>query len=145
MEWCLFFQSWFWDGRILCHGFIITIDISWTVDENTKHPQLIPQTFNHIHCFLQCTKLSAGRTCLTVVCDLLYQCIGDLLMKMRTPVWLFQSFRFPQWFSSTKHVTMTPCPLASGMFGGIAYFASRYKSNQSWFLNHLSLTVGYLQ
>ena len=57
------FQSWLWDGPILRHGFIITINISWTINKNTKHLQLIPQTFNHFHCCLRWTKLSAERTC----------------------------------------------------------------------------------
>jgi len=57
-------QGWLGDSCKLGYGIIVTIDISWAINKNTKHPQLIPQTLDHLHCCLYSTELSAERTCL---------------------------------------------------------------------------------
>ena len=60
----------------------------------------------------------------TVGWRLLYQCIGALLQKIRTPVWLRLFFLSPARSASTNADVDIECPLDSGILVGIASLAS---------------------
>jgi len=45
------------DAAVPDHGHVVCLDIAWSIDGDTHHPELVSQAFHHLHCCLHSGEL----------------------------------------------------------------------------------------
>ena len=88
-------QCRFGHRRVGHNTLVVTVDIGWSINGNTKHPQLVPQAFHQLHSNPQCNKLTSKCTGLNCILPLLYHTIGTLFTKIKIPMWERRVTRLP--------------------------------------------------